>query len=103
MRYLVQAYNVSNERAIWHVTNPDSRAQFEAEREWVKTFRFRSCSPDRGAYTFTCIFDITKKTAKALAYAAPGNSTGMDEVTVTVAPVARPGWYLLANQGCGGG
>ncbi|MDQ1486557.1 MAG: hypothetical protein QOJ62_2250, partial [Actinomycetota bacterium] len=102
MRYLVNAYNVGDERAIWHVTNPDSRAQFEAEREWVKTFRFRTCTRDQGAHTFTCIFDITKQTAKALASADLGNPTGMAEVTVTAAPADRPGWYLLANQGCGG-
>jgi len=34
----------------------------------------------------------------------PGDpDTGMGEITVTVAPAQRPGWYMYADAGCGGG
>jgi hypothetical protein len=97
MRYLVAAYNANNETNIKHVTTPDSRDQFEAERQWVKAFRFNNCAPD-GAPTwdYTCVLDITKT--------MPGVAVGdqvMDEVTVIVGPAARPGYYLVANHGCG--
>jgi hypothetical protein len=104
MRSLAAAYNSGNETAIRHVTTPDSRAQFETERQWVKTFRFRDCTANGAPnWDYGCVLDIT-------AY-APGvtpntdATTGqviMDEVTVLVAPAARTGYYLEANQGCGG-
>jgi len=30
-------------------------------------------------------------------------NTAMGEITVTVAPARRPGWYMSADAGCGGG
>ena len=97
MRYLVAAYNANNETNVEHVTTPDSRVEFEAERQWVKTFQFNRCTPN-GAPTwdYTCVLDI--------AATMPGVEVGnqvMDEVTVIVAPAARPGYYLAANEGCG--
>lgn len=104
MRYLAAAYNSGNEAAIRHVTTPDSRGQFESERQWVKTFRFRDCTANGApAWDYTCVLDIVAN--------APGVSpnidatTGavvMDEVALLVAPAARTGYYLEANQGCGG-
>jgi hypothetical protein len=104
MRYLAAAYNSGNETAIRHVTTPDSRTQFEAERQWVKTFRFSDCTAN-GAPTwdYNCVLDIIAN--------VPGVSpnidanTGlvvMDEVALLVAPAARTGYYVEANEGCGG-
>jgi predicted lipid-binding transport protein (Tim44 family) len=104
MRYLAAAYNSGDEAAIRHVTTPDSRSQFESERQWVKTFRFRDCTAN-GAPTwdYNCTLDIIAN--------VPGVSpnidatTGlvvMDEVALLVAPAARTGYYVEANEGCGG-
>lgn len=104
MRYLAAAYNSGDEVAIRHLTTPDSRTQFESERQWVQTFRFRDCTAN-GAPTwdYNCILDITAN--------VPGVSpnidatTGlvvMDEVALLVAPAARTGYYVEANEGCGG-
>ena len=104
MRYLVAAYNSGDETAVRHVTTPDSRTQFESERQWVKTFRFRDCTANGAPnWDYSCVFDIV-----ALMPGVNPNvdeTTGlvvMDEVTVLVAPAARTGYYLAANQGCGG-
>jgi len=105
MRYLVAAYNSSDETAIRHVTTPDSRTQFESERQWVQTFRFRDCTANGAPnWDYTCVLDIVAT--------VPGVDPGIDpatglpvmnEVTVLVAAAARPGYYLAANEGCGGG
>jgi len=104
MRYLAAAYNSGDETAIRHVTTPDSRTQFEAERQWVQTFRFRECTANGApAWDYNCVLDITAN--------VPGVSpnidatTGlvvMDEVALLVAPAARTGYYVEANEGCGG-
>lgn len=104
MRYLVAAYNSGDETAIRHVTTPDSRSQFESERQWVQTFRFRDCTANGAPnWDYNCVLDIVAN--------VPGVSpnidatTGlviMDEVAVLVAPAARTGYYLSANEGCGG-
>ncbi len=104
MRYLAAAYNAGDEAAIRHVTTPDSRTQFEAERQWVQTFRFRDCTADGAPYwTYNCTLDITAN--------VPGVSpnvdatTGlvvMDEVALEVSPAARTGYYMDAVEGCGG-
>jgi hypothetical protein len=104
MRYLAAAYNSGNEVAIRHVTTPDSRTQFESERQWVQTFRFRDCTAN-GAPTwdYNCVLDITANVP-----GVPPNidaTTGlvvMDEVALLVAPAARTGYYLESNEGCGG-
>jgi hypothetical protein len=104
MRYLVAAYNTGNETNIWHVTTPSSRDQFESERQWVKTFTFRSCAANGApAWDYTCVLDITKTMPGITVATDP--TTGaqiMSEVTVLVAPAARTGFYLEANEGCGG-
>jgi hypothetical protein len=104
MRYLAAAYNAGDEVAIRHVTTPDSRTEFEAERQWVKTFRFRDCTAIGAPYwTYNCTLDITAN--------VPGVSpdidatTGlvvMDEVALEVSPAARTGYYMDAVEGCGG-
>ncbi len=104
MRYLADAYNSGDEAAIRHVTTPDSRTQFESERQWVQTFRFRECTANGApAWDYNCVLDITAN--------VPGVSpnidatTGlvvMDEVALLVAPAARTGYYVEANEGCGG-
>jgi hypothetical protein len=104
MRYLAGAYNSGDEAAIRHVTTPDSRTQFESERQWVQTFRFRECTANGApAWDYTCVLDIT-------AYVPGVNpnidaTTGvvvMDEVALLVGPAARTGYYVEANEGCGG-
>lgn len=104
MRYLVAAYNSGNETAIRHVTTPDSRNQFESERQWVKTFRFRDCTANGAPnWDYSCVFDIV--TLMPGVNPNVDATTGlvvMDEVTVLVAPAARTGYYLAANEGCGG-
>jgi len=109
MRYLAAAYNSGDEAAIRHVTTPDSRAQFEAERQWVQTFRFRDCLAN-GAPTwdYACVLDIvaTVPGVDPSSNLSVDPATGlpvMDEVTVLVAAAARTGYYLAANEGCGGG
>jgi hypothetical protein len=104
MRYLAAAYNSGDEVAIRHVTTPDSRTEFEAERQWVQTFRFRDCVAMGAPYwTYNCTLDITAN--------APGvgpnidATTGlvvMDEVALEVSPAARTGYYMDAVEGCGG-
>jgi hypothetical protein len=104
MRYLAAAYNSGDEVAIRHVTTPDSRSDFEAERQWVKTFSFRDCAAMGAPYwTYNCTLDITAN--------MPGvnpnidATTGlvvMDEVALEVAPAARTGYYVDAVEGCGG-
>jgi hypothetical protein len=109
MRYLAAAYNSGDETAIRHVTTPDSRTQFEGERQWVQTFRFRDCLAN-GAPTwdYACVLDIvaTVPGVDPSSILGVDPATGfpvMDEVTVLVAPAARTGYYLAANEGCGGG
>jgi hypothetical protein len=104
MRYLAAAYNSGDEVAMRHVTTPDSRTEFEAERQWVKTFRFRDCTANGAPnWDYGCTLDIIAT--------VPGISpdidatTGqvlMDEVAVMVAPAVRTGYYLEVVQGCGG-
>jgi hypothetical protein len=104
MRYLVAAYNANNETNIRHVTTPDSREQFEAERQWVKEFRFRDCTPNSAPnWDYTCVLDIATTMPGVQAATDPTGNEIMDEVTVLVAAAARPGYYLEANEGCGGG
>jgi len=109
MRYLVAAYNANNETNIRHVTTPDSRDQFETERQWVKAFRFRDCTPNAApSWDYTCVLDIVTTmpgvhVQGVQAATDPSGNQIMDEVTVLVAPAARPGYYLEANEGCGGG
>jgi hypothetical protein len=104
MRYLVAAYNSGDETAIRHVTTPDSRIQFESERQWVRTFRFRSCTANGApAWDFTCVLDIVATMPGVTTNTDPATGLPiMNEVTVLVSPAARPGYYLSANQGCGG-
>ena len=109
MRYLAAAYNSGDEVAIRHVTTPDSRTQFEGERQWVKTFHFRDCLAN-GAPTwdYACVLDIVATVpgvdpSSILSYDPATGFPAMDEVTVLVAPAARTGYYLAANEGCGGG
>lgn len=104
MRYLAAAYNSGDEVAIRHVTTPDSRTMFEAERQWVTKFRFRDCVANGAPYwDYNCTLDIVAT--------APGvtqnidATTGlvvMDEVALLVSPAARTGYYLNAVEGCGG-
>ncbi len=104
MRYLVAAYNANNETNIRHVTTPDSRDQFETERQWVKEFRFRDCTPNGApSWDYTCVLDILRTMPGVQAATDPAGNEIMDEVTVLVAAAARPGYYLEANEGCGGG
>jgi hypothetical protein len=95
MRYLVTAYNKHDMAAEMHVTTPDSRAQLETERQWVQTFAFNSCSPNPGGGDYTCQLDMATKVQP------DDPNTAMGEVSVIVAPAARTGWYLYANNGCG--
>jgi hypothetical protein len=87
MRYLVAAYNTGNETNIWHVTTPSSRDQFESERQWVKTFTFRSCAANGApAWDYTCVLDITKTMPGIAVATDPTTGTQiMSEVTVLVA------------------
>jgi hypothetical protein len=104
MRYLVAAYNSNNESNIRHVTTPDSREQFETERQWVKAFRFRACTPNGApSWDYTCVLDIVTTMPGVQAATDPTGNQIMDEVTVLVAAAVRPGYYLAANEGCGGG
>lgn len=104
MRYLVAAYNANNETNIRHVTTPGSRDQFEPERQWVKEFRFRSCTANGApSWDYTCVLDIVSTMPGVQAATDPTGNQIMDEVTVLVAPAERPGYYLEANEGCGGG
>jgi hypothetical protein len=104
MRYLAAAYNSGDEAAIRHVTTPDSRTQFESERQWVQTFRFRDCTANGApAWDYNCTLDIIANVSGV----SPNidANTGlvvMDEVALLVAPAARTGYYLEANAGCGG-
>jgi hypothetical protein len=116
MRYLVAAYNRHDIAAEMHVTTPDSRAALETERQWVNTFSFDSCTPNAGAGDYTCQFDMVSMVPAPAApdsTAAASTSTDgtaavsipaateMGEITVIVAPAARPGWYMYASEGCG--
>jgi hypothetical protein len=105
MQYLVAAYNTNNEVNIRHVTTPDSRDQFEAERQWVKAFRFRSCTANGSpTWDHTCVLDIVTTMSEVSATIDPATGAQvMNEVTVLVAPAERTGFYLAANEGCGGG
>ena len=112
MRYLVAAYNSGDEAAVRHVTSPSSREPFEAERQWVKSFAFRSCAANGAPnWDYTCVLDIAGRmpgvpdpaTDPATGSMDPASLQAMNEVTVLVAPAATPGWYLEANEGCGGG
>jgi len=104
MRYLVAAYNSHDIAAEMHVTTPDSRAALETERQWVNTFSFHSCTLNPGGGDYICQFDMVSK--------VPTTDQGTDgfgddlqkmgEITVLVAPAARPGWYMYYNEGCGG-
>jgi len=110
MRYLVAAYNRHDITAEMHVTTPDARTQLEAERQWVNTFRFDSCDVDGGQGDYVCMFDMVSMVPTPAADAgsidgtqADANAgTEMGEITVIVAPAARPGWYMYASEGCGG-
>jgi len=95
MRYLVTAYNSHDMAAEMHVTTPDSRAQLETERQWVQTFTFNSCSPNTGGGDYTCQLDMATKVQP------DDPNTAMGEIGVIVAPAARTGWYMYANNGCG--
>jgi hypothetical protein len=105
MQYLVAAYNTNNEVNIRHVTTPDSRDQFEAERQWVKTFHFRSCAANGSpTWDYTCVLNIVATMPDVSATIDPATGAQvMNEVTVLVAPAERTGFYLAANEGCGGG
>lgn len=96
MRFLVAAYNDHDITAEMHVTTPDSRAQLEQERQWVKTFSFDNCSVNPGGGDYTCQFDIVT------AVQPDDANVAMGEITVIAAPAARTGWYMYANYGCGG-
>lgn len=107
MRYLVDAYNRHDVQAEMHVTTPDSRAALENEREWVKTFTFRSCAKNADAGDYSCVFDMAELVDPA---SSPSSTTfdgfgytvaPMNEITVLVAPADRPGWYMYYNMGCG--
>jgi hypothetical protein len=104
MRYLVAAYNTGNETNIRHVTTPTSRDQFESERQWVKKFTFHSCTANGApAWDYICVLDITTTMPGVQVTTDPATGTPiMNEVTVLVAPAARTGFYLEANEGCGG-
>lgn len=102
MRYLVAAYNRHDIAAEMHVTTPDARAQLEAERQWVNTFSFNSCGVDGSQGDYICTFDMTSMVPTAAAGGtAADTATAMAEITVIVAPAARPGWYMYASEGCG--
>ena len=106
MRYLVAAYNSHDIAAEMHVTTPDSRAALETERQWVNTFSFHSCTPNPDGGDYNCQFDMVSMVP---ALPAPDSTaadsaaavTEMGEITVIVAPAARPGWYMYASEGCG--
>jgi hypothetical protein len=116
MRYLVAAYNRHDIAAEMHVTTPDARTQLEAERQWVNTFSFDSCDVDGTQGDYICTFDMTSMVPTTAADSPAADSTATDstaavsiqaatemaEITVIVAPAARPGWYMYASQGCGG-
>ena len=114
MRYLVAAYNRRDIAAEMHVTTPDARTQLEAERQWVNTFSFDSCDVDGTQGDYICTFDMTSMVPTADSPAADSTAidstaavsipaaTEMAEITVIVAPAARPGWYMYASEGCGG-
>jgi len=104
MRYLVAAYNAHDITSERHVTTPDSRASLEGERQWVNTFRFDHCDSIGGS-DYQCQFDMVSKVATGTTGTDDfGNDLqSMGEITVTVAPADRPGWYMAANLGCGGG
>jgi hypothetical protein len=106
MRYLVAAYNAHDVSSERHVTTPDSRIALESERQWVKTFAFHSCAKNPGG-DYTCVFTMLERVKGV--QAAPNTYddfgsevTDMNEITVLVAPAARPGWYMYFNFGCGG-
>jgi hypothetical protein len=119
MRYLVAAYNRHDIAAEMHVTTPDARTQLESERQWVNTFSFDNCAVDGTQGDYICTFDMTSMVPTAAAGSPdpvsptpdgtatdPGTvsipaAVEMAEITVIVAPAARPGWYMYASEGCG--
>jgi hypothetical protein len=112
MRYLAAAYNAGDETAIRHVTTPDSRQQFEGERQWVKAFSFRDCKANGAPnWDYTCVLNIDafqpgmtpSPDPSADAATQAQQLQSMDEVTLLVGAAATPGWYLEVNEGCGGG
>jgi hypothetical protein len=107
MRYLVAAYNAHDIVSERHVTGPDARASLEGERKWVNTFRFDHCD-SAGGSQYWCVFDMVSKVAATTTTTVAGGDNfgndlqSMGEITVLVAPAARPGWYMAGNLGCGG-
>ncbi len=92
MRYLVTAYNHHDLVALKHVTTPSAREALEEMRATANDLRLRSCTfrEERGDYY--CTFSH--------GFPASAHRTGRGHATFTVAPAAKPGWYMTVLDEC---
>lgn len=90
MRYLASAYNRRDLAAMKRVTTPEARQQLEDMRAIAPELRLKSCTWGGDGY-YGCTF----------AHTYPKGQQGLGEAWVSVAPAAKPGWYMTVVEDCG--
>lgn len=100
MTYLAGAWDHDNVQEIDYVTDPAGRAQMDSMASRMVNLRFKYCTKNP-AGDYTCYFthDITRSTSPTTYPNPYGYPPG--EAVFTVAPAARPGWYLTEVIHCG--
>jgi hypothetical protein len=93
MRYLADAYNRHDDRALRHVTNSEARHELAAMRSMAVNLRVQNCRLESGGMA-ECLF--------AHDYvSAAGPVAGPGTATMRVAPARRPGWVAKGEVDCG--
>lgn len=101
MVYLAAAWDKGDQQEVDYVTDPNGRTEMDAMAPQMNNLQFKSCTPNQGAGDYTCYFmhDIAPSTSPTT-YPNPNNYPP-GEAVFTVAPAARPGWYLTQVLHCG--
>jgi hypothetical protein len=90
MSYLASAYNRHDTDDLRHVTTPEAREQLDGMRDIAPELRLKSCTWGEDGY-YECTFTHTY----------PKGAKGSGTMWVSVAPAAKPGWYMTVVEGCG--
>jgi hypothetical protein len=93
MRFLARAYNAHDDAALKVVTTPETRDALADMHPTAPDLALLWCTFQQHRGDYECTFSH--------GFPASAHRSGRGRATFTVAPAAKPGWYMTVMESCG--